>query len=385
MTVPARTLLLAAALGVRLAAVLAADREVADVQRYRKVADHVLDVSPNPYTAPRLYPYPPLWVWVEAGAGWISRTTGASFAVLVKLPVMAADLAVVWWLAAWSARRGSGTRPAWVYALHPVAILVGGFHGQFDAAALLFVLLAVSSWLQARPARSALCLSAAVGLKSFPVLLLPVFLAQPAPSARDRLRYAALVLGPVLLLLLPYALADAGAVRRELLAYGGVADFGWIALTRGARWLAGGVLPRSEAAYWSGHVLAAKVLFLAAYGGLLAALVRGRLGWDLPRACLSVLLAFLVFYGALSAQYLLWVVPLGALLGGRAFGIYSAAATAALVAFYAFLAPGVLWPPPGPAWADRRLMGVAWVAGVAAVLASSALWLLRLNRPAEAS
>jgi hypothetical protein len=72
-------------------------------------------------------------------------------------------------------------------------------------------------------------------------------------------------------------------------------------------------------------------------------------------------------------------------LGGRAFGIYSAAATAALVAFYAFLAPGVLWPPPGPAWADRRLMGVAWVAGVAAVLASSALWLLRLNRPAEAS
>jgi hypothetical protein len=384
MTAAPRALLLAAALAVRLAAVFASDREVADVLRYRKVADHVLDVSPNPYTAPRLYPYPPVWVWVEAAAGWLSRRTGASFAVLVKLPVVAADLAIVWWLASRPARRAARARAAWVYALHPVSVLVTGFHGQFDAAALLFVLLAVSSWHGARPARSALALSAAVGLKSFPVLLLPVMLAQPGQGARERARYAALVLAPVLLLLLPYAVADAGALRRELLAYGGVADFGWIALTRGARWLATGVLPRSEAAYWSGHVLAAKALFLAAYAGFLAALARGRLGWDLPRACLTVLLAFLVFYGALSAQYLLWVVPLGALLGGRAFALYGAAATVALLGFYAFLAPGVLWPAPGPAWPGRGVAGVVWVAGVAAVLASSAAWLARVNRPAEA-
>jgi hypothetical protein len=160
-----------------------------------------------------------------------------------------------------------------------------------------------------------------------------------------------------------------------------VADFGWIGLTRGVRWLATGVLPRSEAGHWSGHVLAAKILFLAAYAGFLTALLRGRLGWDLARACVSVLLAFLVFYGAISAQYLLWVVPLGALLGGRPFAVYTAAATVALVGFYAFLAPGVLWD--GPGWLDRQAAGVVWVAGVAAVLASSAAWLLALNRPAE--
>jgi hypothetical protein len=28
-------------------------------------------------------------------------------------------------------------RSAWAYALHPVAILVVGFHGQFDSVALL--------------------------------------------------------------------------------------------------------------------------------------------------------------------------------------------------------------------------------------------------------
>jgi len=385
MTGRQRALLLAVALGARLGPVSVADREVADVLRYRKVADHVQDVSWNPYTAPRLYPYPPLWVWVEAAAGALARQTGLPFAVLVKLPVVAADLGIVCWLAAWGARRGAGLRAAWVYALHPVSLLVTGFHGQFDAAALLFVLLAISWWTEARPARSALALSAAVGLKSFPVLLLPVMLAQPGQTARGRLRYAALVLGPVLLLIAPYALHDFGAVRRELFGYGGVADFGWIGLTRGLRWLATGVLPRSEAAHWSGQVLAAKVLFLGAYAALLAALVRGRRGGDLARACLSVLLAFLVFYGAISAQYLLWVVPLGALLGGRQLAIYSVSATAALVGFYLFLAPGVLWAGTGPAWLDRQAVGLVWVAGVAAVLASASAWLLALNRPLEAA
>ena len=71
------------------------DREVADVLRYRKVADHVLDVSWNPYQAPRLYPYPPVWVWVEAGAGWLARHSGLSFPMLVKLPTLAADLFIV--------------------------------------------------------------------------------------------------------------------------------------------------------------------------------------------------------------------------------------------------------------------------------------------------
>jgi hypothetical protein len=382
MTGRERVLVLAVALGVRLAPVVLADREVADVRRYRKVADHVLDVSWNPYQAPRLYPYPPVWVWVEAGAGLLSRRLGLSFPMLVKLPVVAAELGIVAWLAAWGGRGGSGSRAAWVYALHPVSLLVSAFHGQFDAVALLCVLLAVSWWWQERPAWSALALSAAVALKSFPVLLLPVFLLQPG-QARDRLRYAALALGPVLLLLAPYAWHDAGAVRRELIGYGGIADFGWIALTRGMRWLASGVLARSEAQYWSAHVLAAKLLFLAAYASFLATLARGRSGTDLPRAGQSVLLLFLVFYGALSAQYLLWAVPLGAWLGGRLFAVYSAAATVALVGFYAFLAPGVLWPAGSVEWLSPPAAGTVWVAGVGAVLAASAAWLMGLLRRPE--
>ncbi len=64
---------MALALALRLGAALATDRVVADVARYQKVADHLLDVSWNPYETKRLYPYPPPWAAVEAAAGWAAR------------------------------------------------------------------------------------------------------------------------------------------------------------------------------------------------------------------------------------------------------------------------------------------------------------------------
>jgi uncharacterized membrane protein len=355
---------LLAAAAIRLLAIAASDREVADVERYRKVADHVLDVSWNPYQAPRLYPYPPVWVWVEAGAGWLARQAPVSFPLLIKLPTLAADLFIVAFL---MRRTRAG---AWIYALHPVAILVGAFHGQFDAIALALVLAALAALEADRADRAALLLAGAIGLKSFPVLLLPYFILR-RPTAAARLRFAALALGPVAAVLVPYALHDFAAVRRELLGYGGVADFGWIGLWRGLRWLATGELARSSAAHWPAAVAAGKWLFLAAYVALFAWLARRRV--EPSRAALLTLLLFLTVYGALSAQYLLWVVPLAALWPDRWTIAHAVASTLALVGFYVFLAPGVLAPPTFAV--PRQAAGVLWVIGTAAVLATGLAWL----------
>lgn len=367
-------LAVAAALLLRLTAVLVSAREVADVLRYRKLADHVLDVSWNPYQAPRLYPYPPVWVWAEAGAGWLARHAGLSFPVLIKLPVVAADLLIVLLLG-----RRIGEGAAWLYALHPVSLLITGFHGQFDALAALAILLAVFAFEDGHRDRSALTLALAIGLKSFPVLLLPLFWLRDRAGIGGKLRYALLATLPVALSLLPYALHDWPALRRELLGYGGVADFGWIGLGRGLGWLAAGVLARSEAAHWALSVAIAKFLFLAAYAAFLSLLWRGRLRLTLADACLGVALIFLVGYGALSAQYLLWVVPLGLLKATRVQAFYAAVASLALVGFYLFLAPGVLLPA-AQALVSRELAGALWVAGVAAVQGVAAGWLIRLLR-----
>jgi uncharacterized membrane protein len=371
-------LVLVVAFVIRAAAIFVSNRMVADVERYHRVATHVLDVSPNPYQAPRLYPYPPVWVWVEAGAEWVARRTALPFPVLVKLPVLAADLALVALLARWGAARGGAARRAgWLYALHPVAILVGAFHGQFEALALLALCASIVALEAGRWRASALALAAGIAIKSFPVLLLPVLL--PLVPAGRRVRYATWATLPVALLLAPFALLDADALGRELFGYGGVADFGWIGVWRGLVWMNTGALVRSAARFWASPVSLAKLVFLGVYAGLLAALLRRRLDWNAEERSLAVLLAFQGFYGALSAQYLAWVVPLGCLRPGRAFAVYSASATVALWGFYQFLAPGVLFPAD-QAGIPRTAAGVAWVVGALATLAASVAWLVALVR-----
>jgi len=119
--------------------------------------------------------------------------------------------------------------------------------------------------------------------------------------------------------------------------------------------------------------------FLAAAGALWWAVRSGRLRWRVEASVLGVLLAFQAVYGALSAQYLLWPVPLAVLLGDRFLFPHAAAATLALVGFYFFLAPGVLTP------ADTPLLNAAvaerfWMAGTAALWLVSAAWLAALVR-----
>jgi len=361
----------AAAFAVRLTAILLSDRVVADVLRYRRVAAHVLDVSWNPYQASRLYPYPPVWVWVEASCEWLARHYDLSFAVLVKLPVLAAEVAIVVLLARWGLERGGVARWApWIYALHPVAVLVSGFHGQFDSLALLMVLIAVRAGDRGRHDTAACALAAGIALKSFPILVVPVLLLR-ITGAAARIRFLAVALLPVALLLVPYVAHDAAAVARELFGYGGVADFGWVGAWRGLRWVFEGSLPRGEARFHGLLIPVAKAVFLAAYAAVAHRMARR----DLVAAVLAVFVAFEVFYGALSAQYLLWVIPLAVLRPDRWLAIYSVFAAAGLVGFYLFLAPGVLTRSGVVEGA-----GPVWVAGAVLIVAASASWLVSLCR-----
>lgn len=360
---------------VRAAAAALSDRVVADVLRYHKLATHVLDVSWNPYLAPRLYPYPPVWVWVEVGAEWLARHAGVPFALAVKAPVVLADAVLAGLLAHWLREKGPGTR--WAYALHPVALLVVGFHGQFDSVALL-ALVGALRWLEGGcPDRSALALAAAIAVKPFPVLVLP-FALLFVHGRGLRIRYAVLATAPVALLLVPFAVADPGALVRELFGYGGVPDFGWIGAARAIRATVTGHLARAGAEQWAPLVTLSKGLFVGAAAALWAAVATGRLRWRLETSALGVLLAFQVFYGALSAQYLLWPAPLALLLWERMALVHAAVATVALAGFYLFLAPGVLVPAEtalSPTVAQR-----AWMMGTAALWMVTAGWLADLVR-----
>ncbi len=122
-----------------------------------------------------------------------------------------------------------------------------------------------------------------------------------------------------------------------------------------------------------------KALFLAAWALVVLAVVTRRLRLAPERAVLATLLAFSALYGLLSAQYLLWVVPLGLLRPGRVTALHAAAATAGLVGFYLFLAPGVLAPAPLEGDAALRA-GRLWLFGAAATFAVSFAWLVTVVR-----
>jgi hypothetical protein len=235
---------------------------------------------------------------------------------------------------------------------------------------LFFLLAAVRFYEKASFDRSALLLAAAIATKTFPVLTLPFFLGGPAlPSLGRKVRFAALATLPVPAALVPYLLDNPGAVRRELLAYSGIADFGWIGVYRGSIFLRDGRLLRSTPETWAGVLPFAKGAFLVSFA-VLFVLAWKRLRLTLSDACLAVFLLFVSAYGAVSAQYLLWPVPFGTRRAGAALLAYSLAATVGLVGFYAFLAPGVLF-----ADGIARPTGPLWVAGAGGALVASIVWL----------
>lgn len=134
-----------------------------DIKNYLKIGSMVLQAK-NPYTGDNPYPYPPLWMWFEATAAWISQHSSLSFSLVIKLPLIIADLGIVFLLFKFTRQ----SLPSLLYALNPVSILITGFHGQFDQLVILSLLLALYH-------SSASFFSLAILLKSFPVILFPIF------------------------------------------------------------------------------------------------------------------------------------------------------------------------------------------------------------------
>jgi 4-amino-4-deoxy-L-arabinose transferase-like glycosyltransferase len=289
----------------------------------------------------------------------LARGTGLPFHLTVKLwPILAdAGLALLVWRAA---RRRLGERMAlWLglaYAANPVAILTSAFHGNQTVLGVLFAFWAYErvagtpEEARARYRGAGLLLGLGVAARSFPVLLAPVFaLLLPLGAGTDGLKrratFLALVALPTAVASLPALVADSAAYVRELTTYSGFADQGWLALRRGFGVVTGTgkrFPPDTEA--W---LLAGKLLFLALYALLLAALVRRR-HHDLAAGCLLAWLLFLVAYGGVSTHYLAWVIPFGLLASPLWTAGYTAAATLSMVGFYLTWFPGVLLGPHAP-------------------------------------
>jgi hypothetical protein len=325
------------ALSVRLLLLLLFVTDNVDVQNYRRVAEIVEEhgIEGLYVQTPSIYPYPSVWAWAEWLSGRLAEVTGGSYSFWIRLPIVLADVLIVAILLAWP---GAPATRGLAYALNPIALLVTCFHGQFDAIAISFLLLAAFMLLcRKRVASSGWALAVAIAVKSFPVLMLP-FLALSVEGRRRRLWLSSLALLPLLLLLLPFALRTPSALSQELFGYRGAALLGFMVPLRTL------YVPLMDASFPLDTTIQllrlSTYLFLGAY--LVYILWVWRRGVRLLLDIVVVFALFYVLYAGIAPQYVLWVLPFLLLIDMRPAMLYTATGTLALVGFYLYAVPNTL-------------------------------------------
>jgi hypothetical protein len=321
------------ALGLRLVVLLLTSGAAYDMTSYHLQAASVLEQR-NVYLFTDRYPYPPVWVWLVALAQWLANLTALPFVFLVKVPALAGDCLLVMLL-----QRFKGSPAARFYALNPVSILITAGHGQFDGLVLALVVLA---WVCVQSERggsfswAALALGGAIALKGYPVLFLPALLVM-LPTNKQRCMAAGLAVLPLALSILIYGalFGFVGQMLTNILLYSSSPYFGWSFLVAFVLKI---VAPAMIAPVLAplGFVARAALIGFACY------LPWRHPGWPMERLWLVTLLAFYALAPGISVQYLLWVVPLFALVDLKQGWWYTVFATLVAAFYYLTLFPGVL-------------------------------------------
>ena len=376
-------LLALAALLVRLPVLAVSPGASFDLESYARAA---ACGGPGLYSSPALagrYPYLPLWWMILKALAALQRVFGGDVSVWFRLPGVAADLAVcsLAYLMArrrraavgsdegQSARAGIAAGLAW--ALNPLAVLISAGHGQFDSLAL--ALLLGAAWLLEYSADgrsetwAALCLAAAVALKTWPLVFLPLCLGALS-GPRERIRFTALALLPPLALLSPWLAWDGVRAVAGRLAYSGVNALGITGVLHACFYAAGAGVPWRQSEPWI------RALALILLGSALAwALMRAR-GLRLLEGLPWVALILVLLAPGLSPQYLIWAPALALAFSPALAWRLSLAALPLALGFYALFMPEVLagraaWAPPEQthalilAWGAANLVWWLWTAG----------------------
>jgi hypothetical protein len=367
----------------RLIPALMLGADVADINTYRRMASAVLN-DEDIYEVRNLFPYTPLSLFIPSFALHVATVLDQPFHLIVKqIPILgdAGTAALIFLLA----RRRWGVLMSMAFGLafafNPVSILVTGFHGNIMPFTVFFTFWAYYLLETGDRNRtyvlSALALGIGIGLRGWPILVLPFFLRPGILSQRQRIIYAAVAAFPSVLTLVPYLLVNFEGISREFFGYTSNPDFGWMGVWRNLWFLETGnyFLPGEQTKEWLER---SRSYFLVGYALLVAvAFVRPRLldtaGW-----IASAMILFYTLFGGVSAQYFSWVVPF---LIFSAYGLaFSLAVAPAMMAFYLMHHPGIIFGPyPSPIDYTRTEISRWNVGLLLAVWTAGAMWLVWLS------
>lgn len=366
-------------------------REVFDVRLYRYQAIAVLDhvnpylysVSPAFSTVRHPYVYFPFSMFYAPACLWFSQWTGVSFAAVIKWTPVALDLCLLAVLYDCLSKQNPrlAVRAAWIYALCPVAILISAFHGNVIVGPTLLTLCSLLFFEEAERLSgdprllsrrlSALILGLAIAWRTYPVLLLPVFLLKSSTvkEARHFLFFAVL---PVVVTTLPFLCMSPVPLLKALSYTGYNGSVGWhmIPVTAaGSLFLHTpffldlqhfGQLLVNRTHTWD------KAAFAGAYTAVLF-LLRKRMD-----ALRLILLSYLLLYFLMTTvaqQYFIWVLPFLFLWSVPLALVYSVLCGLVLLVIYWAIFPEILFgtfsivrlPVPAEYWSTFVFETAFWV------------------------
>ncbi len=251
--------------------------------------------------------YPPLFFAITVPASWLSFGNGYVFGILVRLPLVAADLGTGIFLLLIGGTCGLGpTRSralCLAYWFNPFVILVSTIWGTTDPLAVLCVAAALYYQLS-KPARhdaAAIALGLGIAFKLYPLVLVPLFVAG-SMGWRSRIRFLAIAAVPFLFSSAPVLWASPAAFLRVLVGFTVVP--GVVGTDQNLLYAAVGSAGIPSLV----PTVVAAVGFSALLGALVAAVRRNRV--RLLVACTIAVLAIFLAAPRYNQNYFLWAVSL---------------------------------------------------------------------------
>ncbi|MCK6449176.1 MAG: hypothetical protein L6Q99_22495 [Planctomycetes bacterium] len=280
--------------------------------------------------------HPPLAGWWMAWMWRLAEATGLSFGAWLRLPIALADLANVALLAALLRGRRERWLVAGTYAVVPLALVFGAYHGNTDSVLATLLLAASLALVRGRHLVCGAILGVGLAVK-LPIVLGAPALCFAAPTWRKRGELVGATLVVALGCYAPVLLQDFAAVREKVFGYQGLVIF---SLSQPPTFIWGlknhfielwGYDARVEV--WRGapglvECWPGWALFLVQQGhrvalALIVAYAFLRRRSDDARGVAETLaFSYAIFYALVDAwafQYLAWALPFW-LLGGRVFG-----------------------------------------------------------------
>lgn len=318
--------------------------DVADISLLHQMGESLLKRN-NPYTSLNFNAYPPVGIYIEAIILYISQLSHVPFYLLTKILPNIADIAmgIILYIYLVKQKIKHTTAVWWSLALllNPISIIISSIHGQIDSMPSLLVLLAI--YLNIFKSKksyfywSALSLGLAISIKPNPLILLPIFILFGKTNLKEKIIFLLLAVMPISLSLIPFILENPTQIIGNLLTYSGIYDFSYAAIFRG-------IWYQKNANFWlpltKEFFDTTKVLFLSGivFTSILFARTR-----NIGKGCLTIYLLFFSIYFGIGAQYLSWILPLAILEMDLMIIPFSIAGIFALLGFYLFFGPNILF------------------------------------------